>query len=42
MGPISMLFPNPAVKILEERLWEDARKCYWPTILLIQTTTLEP
>ncbi len=28
MGPISMLFPNPAVKILEERLWEDARKRY--------------
>jgi hypothetical protein len=28
MGPISMLFPNPAVKILEERLWQDARKRY--------------
>ena len=28
MGPISMLFPNPAVKILEERLWKDARKRY--------------
>lgn len=28
MGPISMLFPNPAVKILEEHLWEDARKRY--------------
>lgn len=28
MGPISMLFPNPAVKILEERLWEAARKRY--------------
>jgi len=28
MGPISVLFPNPAVKILEERLWEDARKRY--------------
>ncbi|HEY6946686.1 MAG TPA: hypothetical protein VI431_16230, partial [Candidatus Acidoferrum sp.] len=28
MGPISMLFPNPAVKILEERLWEKARKRY--------------
>jgi hypothetical protein len=28
MGPISMLFPNPAVKILEEQLWEAARKRY--------------
>jgi hypothetical protein len=28
MGPISMLFPNPAVKILEEHLWEAARKRY--------------
>jgi hypothetical protein len=28
MGPLSMLFGNPAVKILEERLWEDARKRY--------------
>ena len=28
MGPNSMLFPNPAVKILEARLWEDARKRY--------------
>lgn len=28
MGPISTLFPNPAVKILEERLWEAARKRY--------------
>jgi hypothetical protein len=28
MGPISMLFGNPAVKILEERLWEAARKRY--------------
>lgn len=28
MGPISMLFPNPAVKILEGRLWEAARKRY--------------
>jgi len=28
MGPISVLFPNPAVKILEERLWDDARKRY--------------
>lgn len=28
MGPISMLFPNPAVKILEERLWDSARKRY--------------
>ena len=28
MGPISILFPNPAVKILEERLWKDARKRY--------------
>lgn len=28
MGPISMLFGNPAVKILEDRLWEDARKRY--------------
>ena len=28
MGPISMLFPNPAVNILEEHLWEAARKRY--------------
>lgn len=28
MGPISMLFPNPAVKILEAHLWEKARKRY--------------
>jgi len=28
MGPISMLFGNPAVKILENRLWDDARKRY--------------
>jgi hypothetical protein len=28
MGPLSMLFPNPAVKILEARLWEGARKRY--------------
>jgi hypothetical protein len=28
MGPISILFPNPAVKILEEHLWEAARKRY--------------
>jgi hypothetical protein len=28
MGPISMLFPNPAVKILEQRLWDAARKRY--------------
>jgi hypothetical protein len=28
MGPISVLFPNPAVKILEEHLWEEARKRY--------------
>ncbi|HUN62574.1 MAG TPA: hypothetical protein VMU53_11315 [Candidatus Sulfotelmatobacter sp.] len=28
MGPISMLFGNPAVKILEGNLWEDARKRY--------------
>jgi hypothetical protein len=28
MGPISMLFGNPAVKVLEERLWEAARKRY--------------
>jgi len=28
MGPISMLFGNPAVKILEARLWADARKRY--------------
>jgi len=28
MGPISTLFPNPAVKILEQRLWETARKRY--------------
>lgn len=28
MGPISMLFPNPAVKILEERLWQKAAKRY--------------
>lgn len=28
MGPLLMLFGNPAVKILEERLWEDARKRY--------------
>lgn len=28
MGPISTLFPNPAVKILEERLWQKAAKCY--------------
>ena len=28
MGPLSILFGNPAVKILEDRLWEDARKRY--------------
>jgi hypothetical protein len=28
MGTLSMLFGNPAVKILEERLWEIARKRY--------------
>jgi len=28
MGPISMLLGNPAVKILEGSLWEDARKRY--------------
>lgn len=28
MGPISILFGNPAVKILENRLWESARKRY--------------
>jgi len=28
MVPISMLFGNPAVKILKERLWADARKRY--------------
>lgn len=28
MGPILILFPNPAVKILEGRLWEVARKRY--------------
>jgi hypothetical protein len=28
MGPLLMLFGNPAVKILEEHLWEDARKRY--------------
>lgn len=28
MGPISTLFENPAVKILEGRLWETARKHY--------------
>lgn len=29
MGPLSTLFGNPAVKILEGRLWEAARKRYW-------------
>lgn len=28
MAPISMLFGNPAVKVLEDRLWEAARKRY--------------
>jgi hypothetical protein len=28
MGPISMLFGNPAMKILEERLWAGARQRY--------------
>ena len=28
MGPIATLFPNPAVKILEQRLWEAAQKRY--------------
>jgi|SRR5690242_4970981 len=28
MGPISMLFTNPAVKIMEAHLWEKARKHY--------------
>lgn len=28
MGPLLMLFGNPAVRILEERLWEEARKRY--------------